>query len=494
MGQWSVVDVSVGVGDPAQQAADFERVLAERVERRNVELVGGRGGDRVRDRVGVAVHSQESSRLGEVALQLGEVTAHWRAVGGFERLGLTAGERAEGNNEIARRRLVHVLILPANGIDRPATPCHRECSAGHAAGDVPEKIECSCGALGTKGVMHATNSRRSVQRITIRVAWDALIIVLAYQAYRLVRIAAESKRPVAITHGESLLWWERQVGLAWEQGMQALILDRRPLIDACNVVYTWMFWPIVTGTLLVLHIRDRALYRRYRNALFLSGALGLVVFAVFPVAPPRMLDGFVDTVHVYSRTGGVAHPGKFTNAYAAMPSFHVGWLVLAGVAAMPALPRRRLRPVLLLPGLVMLFVVMATANHYLIDGIVGAAVALGGLAAADQLPSPEWGRVQRILIGPDALIALGGVVDLMSGQAAGALPPRSGAAGRHGIADARIRPPARDRRAEVARATPAGARVAVPDRAERAPDERTLVGYGRWLSRMRSSSAPDPTA
>ena len=78
------------------------------------------------------------------------------------------------------------------------------------------------------------------------------------------------------------------------------------------------------------------------------------------------------------------------------------------------------RPVLLLPGLVMLFVVMATANHYLIDGIVGAAVALGGLAAADQLPSPEWGRVQRILIGPDALIALGGVVDLMSGQAAGA--------------------------------------------------------------------------
>ena len=102
-----------------------------------------------------------------------------------------------------------------------------------------------------------------------------------------------------------------------------------------------------------------------------------------------------------------------------MPSFQSAGWCLAGVATMPALPGGCVP--FLLPGLVMLFVVMATANHYLIDGIVGAAVALGGLAAADQLPSPEWGRVQRILIGPDALIALGGVVDLMSGQAAGVI-------------------------------------------------------------------------
>ena len=131
------------------------------------------------------------------------------------------------------------------------------------------------------------------------------------------------------------------------------------------------------------------------------GAVGLVVFGTYPVAPPRMLDGFVDTVHLYSGSGGMAHPMQYTNAYAAMPSFHVGWLVLAGVASMPALPWRRLRPLLLVPGLVMLFVVMATANHYLIDGVVGATLALVALAVVDQCrrstgaSPPSAGRAGR---------------------------------------------------------------------------------------------------
>jgi PAP2 superfamily len=266
--------------------------------------------------------------------------------------------------------------------------------------------------------MDRTVVRHRVRHVAGRGLWDGLVILIAYQAYRLVRIVTESKRPVAIHHGQFLLWWERQAGLAWERDVQQLILDHRMLIDLCNLVYTWMFWPVVTGMLLVLQVRDRSLYRRYRNALFLSGGVGLVVFGTFPVAPPRMLDGFVDTVHVFSRSGAVAHPMKYTNEFAAMPSFHVGWVVLAGVAAMPAVPWRRARPMLLLPGLVMMFVVMATANHYLVDGLAGATLALVALAAGDQLESIEWARVRRRLLGPDVLVALGGVVDVLNGHAA----------------------------------------------------------------------------
>jgi PAP2 superfamily len=216
-----------------------------------------------------------------------------------------------------------------------------------------------------------------------------VLVVIAFQAYRLVRLASEGDRAIAVRHGTMVLRWEQRVGLAWERGVQDLVLRHDTVLDFCNTWYTWAFWPTVTGTMLVLYLWRPTLYRRYRNALFMSGAIGLAVFALFPVAPPRMLDGFVDTVHEFSSAGGFAHPTGFTNEYAAMPSFHVGWLVLAGVAVMPLVRRRALRPLLLLPAAVMFLVVMATANHYALDGLVGAGVVLLGLVGADRIAAPR---------------------------------------------------------------------------------------------------------
>jgi hypothetical protein len=219
----------------------------------------------------------------------------------------------------------------------------------------------------------------------LRFSGEVLLVVLAFQAYRLVRIATEGDRTRALRHGELILRWEHRAGLAWEHGVQSVALRHDALVDAANIWYTWAFWPVVTGTMLGLYVLRPVLYRRYRNAVLLSGAIGLVVFALFPVAPPRMLGGFVDTVHLVSNTGGLAHPTGFTNEYAAMPSFHVGWLVLVGVVTMPAIHRRTLRPLLLFPAGLMCVVVMATANHFVLDGVAGAGVALLSLAATDRL-------------------------------------------------------------------------------------------------------------
>ena len=52
-------------------------------------------------------------------------------------------------------------------------------------------------------------------------------------------------------------------------------------------------------------------------------------------------DGYVDTIHVDSGQGGLPHPGGFANEYAAMPSFHVGWTVLAERRVMPLVRQRR---------------------------------------------------------------------------------------------------------------------------------------------------------
>ena len=114
--------------------------------------------------------------------------------------------------------------------------------------------------------------------------------------------------------------------------------------------------------------------------MFISGSVGLAVFALFPVSPPRFLDGFTDTVASRCRAqGAVAHPSGFTNEYAAMPSFHVGWTVLAGVVVFGVLRHRILRWAALVPGAVMSMTVVVTANHYVLDALAGIVVSLLGL-------------------------------------------------------------------------------------------------------------------
>lgn len=74
----------------------------------------------------------------------------------------------------------------------------------------------------------------------------------------------------------------------------------------------WGFRPNVIGTLAALYLIDRDRNVHYRNALFWR----------FLVAPPRMLDGYVDTLQSFVASG-IARPGTFTNQYEAVPSFHV---------------------------------------------------------------------------------------------------------------------------------------------------------------------------
>lgn len=221
-----------------------------------------------------------------------------------------------------------------------------------------------------------------------------LLIVCAFGAYRVGRIFSETDRSRALRHAKVLLDFEQRFDLDWERGSQALILGSNTWVDVFNFVYTWLFWPVVIGTLIFLYLRDRHLYQLYRNAMFVSGAAGLVVFALFPVAPPRMLDGFIDTIHLGGQ-GGWAHPNSFTNEYAAMPSFHVGWMVLAGAALMPLVHRRVVRLLFLLPGGLMTFTVMATANHYVVDAVAGVALALAGLGVAYAL---HRRRCRRLLV------------------------------------------------------------------------------------------------
>lgn len=100
----------------------------------------------------------------------------------------------------------------------------------------------------------------------------------------------------------------------------------------------------------------------------------LAVHILVPLAPPRMLTdrGFVDLAARYGQSVyGAADSGGLSNQFAAMPSLHVGWALLLGVAVVAA-TRTPWRWLALAHPALTTLVVVGTANHYWLDVIVAA--------------------------------------------------------------------------------------------------------------------------
>jgi hypothetical protein len=133
----------------------------------------------------------------------------------------------------------------------------------------------------------------------------------------------------------------------------------------------------------VLYVYRRDSYYLLRNALFVSGVIGFLFFAVLPVAPPRLLDlGLVDTVTDQSNTYRALQPPGLTNQYAAFPSLHVGWNIVVGIVLLMTTAHLVVRVFAVASPLAMGFAVVATANHFVVDVVAGVLVVLVGLAVA----------------------------------------------------------------------------------------------------------------
>ncbi len=208
-----------------------------------------------------------------------------------------------------------------------------------------------------------------------------IIVVGAVVAYFGVRGLTEGDVVTAEGNAVRVLELERAFGLAVETSIQTGVLASGLLVTLANWVYIWLHWPVLVGTLIWLIRVDRGEYFELRNAMIVSGLIGLVIFAVFPVAPPR-LSGleYIDTVTERSHSYRVLQPPGFVNAYAAVPSLHFGWNLLVGLTWMRVGHTRPWKIGGVLMPLAMAWAVVATANHWVFDVFAGGAVALIGVA------------------------------------------------------------------------------------------------------------------
>jgi hypothetical protein len=204
---------------------------------------------------------------------------------------------------------------------------------------------------------------------------QALLVGLGLVGYLGLRALIEGADARAVANATDLLAFEGKLGLDLERGAQALLPATSTLMSVFNVAYLWLYWPLLLAALVYLWERDRAIYTIFRNSLFIASAIGLVIFALYPVAPPRFLTGFVDTV-------GDGRDSAFTNRYAAMPSFHVGWLVLASMLTTSVTESTAARCLLVIPPVLMAAAVVFTANHYLLDAAAGVMISIVALRLA----------------------------------------------------------------------------------------------------------------
>jgi PAP2 superfamily len=210
------------------------------------------------------------------------------------------------------------------------------------------------------------------------------LFAAAYLAYRLVRGLVEGRGAAAFQHARELISAERALHLFVEPSVQAWASGSHLLMECSSWLYVNAQVTVTLGALVYLYVCHNRSFYFVRNMFMIAMAIALVGYVVFPTAPPRFMPewGFIDSVS--DLTGvRVSHASAsmtaLFNPYAAVPSMHVAFALMVGWPLARLVRRRALRVAWFLYPFLMAFVIVVTANHFIVDALLGAFTA--GVAA-----------------------------------------------------------------------------------------------------------------
>ena len=165
----------------------------------------------------------------------------------------------------------------------------------------------------------------------------------------------------------------RSLHIDVEHSANHLVASHAWLAYTCDYYYATLHFVVTIGVLVWLYVKHPLRYRSIRTVLIVTNLIALIGFWFVSLAPPRMLPGFVDTLVKFHTWGSIASGSiaKESNQYAAMPSLHVGWALWCAIAIVTLAERRWVRVLGALYPLCTVFVVLGTANHYVLDAIGG---------------------------------------------------------------------------------------------------------------------------
>jgi PAP2 superfamily len=226
--------------------------------------------------------------------------------------------------------------------------------------------------VGEPALPELDRQRGGIRRIVREIA----LLGVLFGVYNLGRFLSAEHSGSAVRHAHELIRWESWLGLPSEATFQHHALKIDGLAQAANLFYAIVHFPLTAAVLLWLMIRRPAEYGKARWALACLTGLALIGHMFFPLAPPRMMPGWVDTGVLFGQSVyGPSTQSGIANQFAAMPSLHVGWALMVAVFLIRA-TRSRWRWLWIAHPLLTFTVVVVTANHYWLDGLVASALAV----------------------------------------------------------------------------------------------------------------------
>jgi len=232
--------------------------------------------------------------------------------------------------------------------------------------------------------------RRPLEFLGSRVlprGWKDLIrqiglFVAAFLLYDLVRGLTNSSNPYKpFGDAMKIIDLERTLHIFVEPSIQSWAITQHWLMDAADWTYLNGHFIVTLLALTFIYVRRNRSFYFVRNMFMISMGLALVGYGLFPTAPPRLMPewGFTDAVSQFL-VGNASYTdygsGKaFLNFYAAVPSMHVCFAVMIGISMSRLVKHRTARIAWCFYPVLVTFVVVATANHYLTDVFLGALTA-----------------------------------------------------------------------------------------------------------------------
>jgi hypothetical protein len=243
-------------------------------------------------------------------------------------------------------------------------------TAGEETAEQPAVVDLVRGAADQRSLWHPLV-------VLPELAW-MLALVFGYSLARLFVVD-----PATGYRNADHLWAiERALHLPSEAGLQQAVLHWPVLLRVANEYYASAHFPLTAAFLFWVYVFRHEAWRWVRNAMTIVTATSLVIEALLPMAPPRLVPSF-GMVDTGVALGQSVYPAKtdsgLANQFAAMPSVHVGWALLVGLGVV-LIARGAWRWLALLHPLLTLAVVTVTANHYWSDGVVAALLVVGALA------------------------------------------------------------------------------------------------------------------
>jgi hypothetical protein len=218
----------------------------------------------------------------------------------------------------------------------------------------------------------------------------------------------------AMDRAETIYALQRALHLPDEVSLQRVVLPHPWLVQAANTFYGYAHLNGMALFLIWIWWRHRQEYARARTVIVLS-TLACLLVQIVPVAPPRLMTdhGFVDTALRYGQSVYGEFGTGMANQLSAMPSVHVGWAVIVAVFVWRC-AGRGWRWLGVAHAVTTTLVVVVTANHWWLDGIVAAgfvAVALPvgarldrwAAGLSDRLNDRLIDAARRLLPGPSAV-------------------------------------------------------------------------------------------